>query len=72
MPSAGDKPVIRLPQTLHSSIESRVAHTEFDSVEEYAVFLLEEVVAELEDHDPDTATTDDIEDRLRALGYVDT
>lgn len=86
---AGDEPStnahIRVPAGLRQQIEPRLAETEFESVDEYATFILEAVLREIDerdDRDPrddDTATDADdagpvneaaVQDRLESLGYL--
>lgn len=63
---------IQLSPELTSKIEARIAETEFDSPEEYVLFILEEVVDE-SDPSPSGEVRDGerkLEDRLRNLGYL--
>ena len=63
---------ITLPEYLSTRIQSRIAETEFDSVESYTVFVLEEVLAELDEPiAEDTATRQEVEERLQSLGYIE-
>lgn len=64
---------VSLPGELYEAIESRIAGTEFTSVEEYVTFVLEEVLKD-EDEEESPFTAEDEEEvkkRLRALGYLD-
>ena len=67
-----DEAAIHLPSDLRSELERRVEGTNFDSVEDYATFVLRAVVED----DSDDATKDDdadhaeLEDRLEDLGYL--
>lgn len=68
----GNKSVV-LPAELYSKVEERVKGTEFGSVDEYVVSVLEEVVKE-EDEEERAFSEEDEEEvkkRLRALGYLD-
>lgn len=63
---------IQIPDELQHEIETRIAGTEFESVEEYICFVIREIV----EGDPvrgDNQNTEDadVEDRLRELGYLD-
>ena len=63
---------ISLPAALYSRIEERIAATEFRSVNEYVVFVLEELLKEKE---KDVAFSKEeekeVKKRLKALGYLD-
>jgi hypothetical protein len=73
---------IIIPEDLRKKIEERVIKTNFGSIEEYVMFVLNEVVKEEApdpDGPPDQDGTDDeltreqekkIEDKLRGLGYI--
>ena len=65
---------VPLPAELYDRIEARVKATEFDSVEEYVIFILEEVLRE-EDEDEGRAFSkedeEEVKKRLKALGYMD-
>ncbi len=67
---------IEVPDELHGRISERVEETEFDSVESYVTFVLEEVVKrrpELEDSEAgrDEEREEKVRDNLRSLGYVE-
>lgn len=64
---------VSLPDRIHSRIDQRVSQTQFESVEEYVVFALEEVLAEVETRDAKAQEeVDDAEvrSRLESLGYL--
>ncbi len=65
---------VLLPAELHSRIEERVKATGFGSVDEYVVFVLEEVLKE-EGESEKTAFSkeeeQEVKKRLKALGYLD-
>jgi len=65
---------VSLSAELYDRIEARVKATEFDSVEEYVNFILEEVLRE-EDEDEGRAFSkedeEEVKKRLKALGYMD-
>lgn len=86
-PAGGAPPTsahVCIPAGLRRRIESRLAETEFESVDEYATFALEAMLREIERddrdlRDDDTATDADdsapvdettIRDRLESLGYL--
>lgn len=64
---------IRIPKQLISKIQERIQDTEFESVDEYATFVLEEVVKEDEEVEEVFSEEDEekVKQRLRALGYLD-
>lgn len=69
---------ITLSDELTSRIDKRVRHTEFEDVDEYAEFVLAEVVTRverddegLEPTDGSTASRDGVQDRLESLGYLE-
>jgi Arc/MetJ-type ribon-helix-helix transcriptional regulator len=64
---------VRIPFELYKKIEERVKVTEFESVEEYVTFALEEVVKEGEEPQEYTLSDEDeekVKERLRGLGYL--
>lgn len=62
---------IELPPDLLRRVKTRVEQTEFETVETYIAFVLEEVVAEVDTEETgETASKQEIHDRLEALGYV--
>lgn len=65
---------IVVPDRLVSRVEQRVARTDFDSPEAYVAYVLEEVLAQVEsdtDGDYERVDGDEVEDRLKSLGYLD-
>lgn len=58
-----------------SKIEARLEETGFESVDKYVTFVLEEVIKEVEDEEPEEVFSEEDEEkvkgRLRALGYLD-
>lgn len=58
-----------------SKIEARLEETGFESVDNYVTFVLEEVIKEVEDEEPEEVFSEEDEEkvkgRLRALGYLD-
>ena len=67
-----EKKTVSLPAEVYTKIEQRVAGTEFQSVDEYVNFVLEEVLREEE---PETTFSkedeEEVKKRLKALGYLD-
>jgi hypothetical protein len=73
-----EKKAVFLPAELYGRIEERVHATEFHSVEEYATFVMEEVLkGEEEEEEEEEETTfseeeeEEVKKRLRALGYLE-
>ena len=63
---------VAVEDRLYEQIEQRIAKTNFESVDEYVAFILEEVVASEEaDEAYDDVDDDDVQARLRSLGYLD-
>ena len=68
-----EKKAVFLSVDLYKKIEERVKVTEFNSVEEYVTFVLEEVLKD-EGEEEKTFSKEEEEEvkkRLRALGYLD-
>ena len=69
------KKAVFLPVVLYSKIEERVHATEFDSVEEYVTYVMEEILREdeIEEEEPtfSEAEEEEVKKRLRALGYLE-
>ncbi len=68
-----EKKAVFLTADLYKKIEERVKVTEFNSVEEYVTFVLEEVLKD-EGEEEKTFSKEEEEEvkkRLRALGYLD-
>ena len=66
---------VPIPAKLYLKIKKRIKSTEFRSVQDYVVYVLEEVISSLEAEEEVKAFSDEdekkIKDRLRALGYLD-
>jgi len=65
---------IKIPKDLIAKIEERVKETEFESVEEYVTFVLEEVVKDDDEEIEEVFSEEDeekVKGRLKALGYLD-
>lgn len=63
---------IEIPAKLFEKIEERAKNTGFKSASDYIVFVLKEVVSNLEE-EPESLSTEDeekVKERLRALGYL--
>jgi len=64
--------IIYLPETLYQKIEEQIKGTEFSSVEDYVIFVLEEILKE-EDDSEATLTPEEeelVKERLKGLGYL--
>jgi len=66
---------IKVPKEIINKIEERVKGTEFKTVDEYVNFVLEEVVKETGEEEPEEVFSEEdeakVKERLRALGYLD-
>lgn len=65
---------LALPEDVLDRIDRRLPHTEFDTAEEYVTYVLEELLANVEDADGeefDSADEAEVRDRLESLGYLD-
>jgi len=64
---------ISLPEELYGRIEERVKATGFSSVDEYAIFVLEEVLKEENEEGEQKFSEEEekeVKKRLKALGYL--
>lgn len=64
---------VELPAALIDDIKQRLAYTDFDDVNAYVTFVLEEVlaaVADEEDANYDAVDREEVENRLESLGYL--
>ncbi|MCW3130567.1 MAG: hypothetical protein N2V75_10790 [Methanophagales archaeon] len=70
-----EKKAVFLPAELYGRIEERVGTTEFQSVEEYVTFVMEEIMREEESEEEEPTFSEEEEEevkkRLRALGYLE-
>ena len=66
---------VELPASVYDDISERVGVSEFDTVEEYVTFTMQEVISRIEQKEAasEFSAEDEsiVEDRLDALGYVD-
>lgn len=66
---------IRIPLRIIKEIEGRIGATEFESVEEYVTFVLEEVVRDTDEEEIEEVFSEEdeakVKERLKALGYLD-
>lgn len=65
---------VELPRRVVERVEARVPLTEFDSVDEYVTFVVEEVlyaVEEASDEDAEPVDEAEVRSRLESLGYLE-
>lgn len=65
---------VELPKRVAERVEARVPFTEFDSVDEYVTFVVEEVlyaVEEASDEDAEPVDEAEVRSRLESLGYLE-
>jgi len=64
---------ISIPTSLFETLSRKIEGTSFHSVSDYVIYLLKDVVREVEKLQKETLSEDDerkVQDRLRALGYI--
>lgn len=65
---------VKIPENIYEKIQERIKDTEFKSVDEYVTYVLQEVLASLEEEEENVFTEEEeekVKERLRALGYLD-
>ncbi|HEC67286.1 MAG TPA: CopG family transcriptional regulator [Candidatus Desulfofervidus auxilii] len=63
--------ILELPNDLYKKIEERIKGTEFKSVEEYVIFVLEEVLKDEEESESLSPEEEaQVKERLKGLGYL--
>lgn len=65
---------VQLPSQVVERVEARVPRTEFDDAGEYVAYVVEEVLAAVEDDSDENIDGDDreeLETRLKSLGYLE-
>ena len=62
---------VSLPTELYSRIEERAKSTGFNSINDYVVFILEEVIKDEGEVVISKEDEEEVKRRLRALGYQD-
>lgn len=63
---------VEVEDHLYERVEQRITGMDFDSVDEYVQFVLEEVVAvDAEEGSYEDVDDEDVQARLRSLGYLD-
>ena len=66
-----DGQTVTIESYLYERVEQRIARTNFESVDDYVTFVLEEVVADTDDEVYEDVDDGDVQARLRSLGYLD-
>ena len=68
-----EKKAVSLPAELFGRIEGRVKATGFGSVDEYVIFVLEEILKEegAEEQAFSKEDEEEVKKRLKALGYLE-
>jgi len=61
---------LSIPRALYDRLKARAEGTEFHSVAEYVVFVLEEVAKDDDSKSMDSEDEEKVKDNLRALGYI--
>ena len=73
MKKGQENKAVFLPVELYSRVEERVEATDFGAVDEYVIFVLEEILKD-EGGEEDRAFTkeeeEEVKKRLRGLGYL--
>ena len=64
---------VYLSAELYNRVKERAAATDFESIEEYVTFVLQEMLKEEEPEGTsmDSEQEEEVKNRLRALGYLD-
>lgn len=62
---------ISLPDDLYHKIEERVNVTAFNSVDEYVIFVMEEVIKDEEEQALSKEDEEEIKKKLKAFGYLE-
>jgi hypothetical protein len=66
---------VTLSEDVIERIERRIEHTDFDDVDDYAEFVLSEVLARIEhgteETGEETASREEVQSRLQSLGYLE-
>ena len=74
MKQESESRAVNLPAELYKQIKDRAAATNFESVDEYVIFVLSEVLKEEDEGEKlaiDSEQEKEIKKRLKALGYLD-
>ncbi len=74
MKQESESGAVNLPAELYKRVKDRAAATNFESVDEYVIFVLSEVLKEEDEGEKlavDSEQEKEIKKRLKALGYLD-
>ncbi len=74
MKQESESGAVNLPAELYKRVKDRAAATNFESVNEYVIFVLSEVLKEDNESEKlavDSEQEKEIKKRLRELGYLD-
>ncbi len=74
MKQESESGAVNLPAELYKRVKDRAAATNFESVDEYVIFVLSEVLKEEDEGGKlavDSEQEKEIKKRLKALGYLD-
>ncbi len=74
MKQESESGAVNLPAELYRRVKDRAAATNFESVDEYVIFVLSEVLKEEDEGEKlavDSEQEKEIKKRLKALGYLD-
>ncbi len=74
MKQESESGAVNLPAELYRQVKDRAAATNFESVDEYVIFVLSEVLKEEDESEKlavDSEQEKEIKKRLKALGYLD-
>ena len=65
------KQAVLLPDDLYRKIGERVNATEFNSVDEYVIFVMEEILKDEEEQALSKEDEEEIKKKLKAFGYLE-
>lgn len=70
----GDKVTIKIPRPLYDKIAAAIDGAGYDSVTDFVVYVLRDIVSTHAESDPDQPYTEQdlqrVKERLRSLGYL--
>ena len=69
-----DTTSVEIDTEIISTLNTRIKFTEFSTVDDYVNYVLEEMIDKLEEIDQDVegeVDSEEVEDRLRSLGYLE-
>ena len=68
---AEEKNTISVPAPLYDKIREKIKDTEFKSVSDYVIYVLNELMSEEDEEALSKEDEEKIKARLRSLGYID-